>query len=132
MTYIVAFRKASDAYTVYSLIAPEGSIELCTLDGETYAAIPGGAELPEQHAQVAGSVRVVELDTELRERIKAASPHIALIQKRVREKIEEVYSIHDEIKLIRTAPSPEFDAYNEHAELCRQWGRDQKAALGLG
>ena len=114
------------------LNAPEGATELCTLNGVTYVCIPDGAAIDDdQHPEVIGTMEVVELDFELCERIKAASPHIALIQKRVREKIEEVYSIHDEIKLIRTAPSPEFDAYNEHAELCRQWGRDQKAALGL-
>lgn len=27
--------------------------------------------------------------------------------------------------------SHEFDVYNEHAEACRQWGREQKALLGL-
>ena len=32
---------------------------------------------------------------------------------------------------IRTAPSEEFDVYNEHAEACRQWGREQKVLLGL-
>lgn len=115
------------------LNAPEGATELCTLNGVTYVCIPDGAAIDDdQHSEVIGTMEVVELDFELCERIKAASPHIALIQKRVREKIEEVYSVHDEIKLIRTAPSPEFDAYNEHAELCRQWGRDQKTALGLG
>lgn len=131
MTYIVAFRKASDAYTVYSLIAPEGSIELCTLDGETYATIPGGAELPEQHTQVADSVRVVELDAGLRARISAASPHVALIRERVQAMIAEQYPMCEEIKLLRTAPSEEYTVYNEYAESCRQWGRDRKAELGL-
>ena len=39
--------------------------------------------------------------------------------------------IMNEIKLLRTAPSAEFEAYNAHAEACRAWGREQKAALGL-
>lgn len=56
---------------------------------------------------------------------------VSEINQRVREMIAEQYSIQDEIKLIRTAPSHEFDVYNEHAEACRQWGREQKAALGL-
>ena len=132
MTYILGYRKSITRDTTKMLNAPDGATELCTLDGITYVCIPEGAAIDsDQHPEVTGTMEVVELDFELCERIKAASPHIALIQKRVREKIEEVYSIHDEIKLIRTAPSAEFDAYNEHAELCRQWGRDQKSALGL-
>lgn len=132
MTYIVAYQKASNEYTTYDLNTPEGSTELCTLDGITYVCIPSGAALnDEQHPKIANTIKTVGLDDELCEQIKAASPHVALIQKRVREKIEELYSVHDEIKLIRTAPSPEFSAYNEHAELCRQWGREQKALLGL-
>lgn len=50
---------------------------------------------------------------------------------RVRERIAERYPIHEEIKLLRTAPSQEFDAYNAYAEACREWGREQKAMLGL-
>ena len=115
------------------LNAPDGATELCTLDGITYVCIPEGAAIDEdQHEEVVGTMSVVEPDLELREQIKAASPHVALIQKRVREKISELYSVYDEIKLIRTAPSPEFDVYNEHVELCRHWGREQKTALGLG
>lgn len=131
MPSIVAFQKASDAYTVYSLNAPEGSTELCTLDGVTYTVIPDGAELPEQPEQIAASVHVVTPDVELRERICAASPHVALIRERVAAMIAQRYSITDEVKLLRTAPSPEFEVYNAYAEECRQWGRDRKAELGL-
>lgn len=53
------------------------------------------------------------------------------INQRVRDMIREQYSIEDEIKLLRTAPSPEFELWNAHAEACRAWGREQKAALGL-
>ena len=132
MTYILSYRKSITRDTTKMLNAPDGATELCTIDGVTYVCIPDGAAIDEdQHEEVVGTMEVIELDLELCERIKAASPHIALIQKRVREKIEEVYSIHDEIKLIRTAPSEKFDVYNEHAEACRQWGREQKALLGI-
>ena len=53
------------------------------------------------------------------------------INEQVCAMIAEQYSITDEIKLIRTAPSHEFDVYNEYAEDCRQWGREQKALLGI-
>lgn len=73
----------------------------------------------------------VTLTAELREAIKAASPHVSLIDQRVREKIAAEYPIHEEIKLLRTAPSAEFDAYNAFIESCRQWGMEQKTLLGL-
>ena len=40
-------------------------------------------------------------------------------------------STADGIKLIRTAPSAEMDAYKAWAEKCRAWGRAEKAKLGL-
>ena len=132
MTYILGYRKSITRDTTKMLNAPEGSTELCTIKGITYVCIPSGAAIDEdQHDEVVGTMSVVEPDLELIEEIKAASPHVALIQRRVREKIEKLYSINDEIKLIRSAPSPEFDVYNEHVELCRAWGREQKAMLGL-
>lgn len=98
----------------------------------TYVSIPADAAIDyDQHEEVLGTMEIVEIDTETRERICAESTHISLIRDRVRDKIAELYSVHDEIKLIRTAPSHEFDVYNEHVEACRAWGREQKALLGL-
>ncbi len=97
----------------------------------TYTVIPDGAALGEQPAPIAASVQVVTPDAELRERLCTASPHVALIRERVAQKIAERYSITDEIKLLRTAPSAEFEMYNEYVETCRQWGRECKAELGL-
>lgn len=110
---------------------PEGSTELCTLDGVTYTVLPDGAVIGEQPEQIAASVQIVTLDAELRDRICTASPHVELIRARVAQKIAERYSITDEIKLLRTAPSAEFEMYNEYVETCRQWGRERKAELGL-
>tara|TARA_R110001583_G_scaffold34551_1_gene115848 strand:- start:632 stop:898 length:267 start_codon:yes stop_codon:yes gene_type:complete len=87
--------------------------------------------LPEQPAEIAVSVQTVTLTDELRQAISSASPHVALIRQRVRDRVAEAYSLHDEIKLLRTAPSAEFEVYNAHAETCRDWGRAQKAELGL-
>ena|SRR5690554_828217 len=105
--------------------------ELATVEGVTYVHVPDDYELPVQPAEVAESLQPVTLTPELRDAIKAASPHVWLINARVREKIADVYPLHEEIKLLRTAPSAEFDAYNEYAEECREWGRVQKALLGL-
>ncbi len=53
------------------------------------------------------------------------------INEQVCAMIAEQYSITDEIKLIRTAPSEEFEIYNDYVEACRQWGREQKSLLAL-
>lgn len=114
---------------MYQLNAPEGSTELCTIDGVTYVSVPDDIAMPDQHALI--TYAVVVLTSELTEAIKLASTHVQLIDQRVREKIADAYPIHEEIKLLRAAPSTEFDAYNTFAEACRQWGKEQKTLLGL-
>lgn len=131
MTKIVAYQKASDAYTVYSLTGIDGAVELCTLDGVTYVSIPDDGDLHDQPEEISASVEVITPNAELAARISDASPHVALIRTRVAEKIAQRYSITDEIKLLRTTPAVEFDAYNAYVEDCRQWGRERKAELGL-
>lgn len=135
MSYIVSYRKNITRHTTEALIAPEGSTELCTLpDGFTYVCIPD-AEAIDIEAQpqcVKDTLDMPELTPELKAQLCQHSTHIQLINERVREMIAAEYPLHEEIKLLRTAPSPEFEAYNEHAEHCRQWGREQKAALGIG
>lgn len=81
--------------------------------------------------EIAASLEAVTLTDALRDTIKAASPHVRLINERVRVAIAERYSYADEIKLLRTAPSAELTAYNAYAEDCRAWGRSEKKKLGL-
>lgn len=138
---IVRYRKAFDSYTTYQLQPPDAPgasaagdqshcTELCTLDdGYTYVSIPAEVSLPEQPTQI--DVELVGVTPELRDQIKAASPHVQLINQRVQAAIAERYSLADEIKLLRTAPSPEMQAYDAYAEECRAWGRAEKARLGL-
>ena len=98
----------------------------------TYVSLQDGATLPEDQPQeIVGSFATVTLTEALRSAIKAASPHVRLINERVREAISARYSMADEIKLIRTSPSEEAIAYNAYAEECRNWGRIEKAKLGL-
>ena len=54
---------------------------------------------------------------------------IEAINAKVVAMIREQYSIEDEIQLLRTAPSPEFEVYNAYVESCLEWGRKQKEAL---
>lgn len=154
MPSIVSYRKATDAWTTYTLATPDTQLgaggeelyctELCTLDGATYVAVPDGVTLPEQPAQIAATIAPVTLTPELRDRIKAASPHCQFIDARMQDKIRALYSPEDEMYFARigtgvalgvyTFEPGEQDAlleYGAHVEAVRQWGRGQRAELGL-
>lgn len=138
MPSIVSYRKHIDSQVTRELRLPEDAqhqrlgTELATVDGVTYISLPDGATLPAgQPEEIAASIAPVTLTDALRDAIKAASPHVRLINERVQAAIAERYSYADEIKLLRTAPSPEMTAYNAYAEECRDWGRIEKAKLGL-
>lgn len=119
--------------------------ELATVDGITYVVLPAGATLPsEQPPEISDSIRVVNLDQPLREAIKAASPHSRLIGQRMIEQIRNAYSIDDEMYFARigvgaatgiyTPSADEMQAmtvFGEFVESVRQWGRDERAKLGL-
>ena len=107
-------------------------MELCTIDGVTYVSVPDDADLPiNQPDEIVDTVQPVVMNDDLRELIKSQSTHVQLIDERVKAKIAERYSITDEIKQLRSAPSDEFDVYAEYAESCRAWGQEQKSMLGL-
>ena len=136
MTSIIAYQKFIDADRTVELALPEDAethqrlgTELATVDGTTYVSLPAGAELPAQPEEI--TAEVVTLSPALKASIEDASPFVRMIRAMVAEKIAERYSVGDEIKLLRTAPSAEFETYNEYAESCRAWGREQRAALGL-
>lgn len=103
-------------------------------DGRTVVALDDGAALPaNQPAQIAGSIEHLPnpLPADLRDAIRAASPHVRLIGERVVAAIRARYSMDDEIKLLRIAPSAETQAWNDYVEECRAWGRAERAKLGL-
>lgn len=135
MPYIVSYQKHIDSIRTVEIRLPEdGSMqrigtELATINDVTYVSLPDNTVLPEQPAEIA--VAAVDLTPDLKQAISDASPHVKLIRQRVSDKIAERYSTGDEIKLIRTAPSAEFEAYNAYAEDCRAWGRAERAKLGL-
>lgn len=135
MAYIVSYQKHIDSIRTVEIRLPEDvsmqriGTELATINGVTYVSLPDNTVLPEQPAEIA--VAAVDLTPDLKQSISDASPHVKLIRQRVSDKIAELYSTGDEIKLIRTAPSAEFEAYNAYAEDCRAWGRSERAKLGL-
>ena len=117
--------------TLYFKNADEGdrALELAEVDGWHYVSVPEAAQLPEQPTEI--EWQAVTLDAALKAAIMANSRAVQLINQNVVDQIRALYSVDDELKLLRTAPSAEFEAYNAHAEACRAWGREQKAALGL-
>jgi len=152
MPKIISYQKTSDAYTIYDLRMPdaqgaEGEIyctELGTIDGLTYVSVPDGVTLPAQLPQVAATLQTVTLTPELREQLKALSPHCALISERMVQKIRARYSIDDEMFFARIGvgaavgmytPTPdelaEMQAFGEFVEAVRQWGRAERAKRGL-
>lgn len=135
MSKLYRYQKITDEFTTYALRLPVDAdkqpvgTELCEIAGITYVSLPDGFDLPEQPTQI--SAELITPDAVLIAEIKASSPHVALINERVAKRIAERYSLQDEIKLLRTAPTAEFELYNAYAEECRDIGRAEKAALGL-
>lgn len=85
-----------------------------------------------------------DLTVELREQIKASSPHLQLIARRTVERIRARYSIDDELFMARMAggistglyePSAselaEVAEYGAYVEGVRTWARGERAKLGL-
>jgi hypothetical protein len=137
MTKIYKYQKITDQFTTYCLVEPDYNLletedritELCTIDGVTYVSVPDSITLPAQPEQI--TVEEVVLTDELKAAIKSESPHVQLINERVVAKIREIYSLNDEIKLLRIGLSEESTAYNDYVEECRDWGCAAKARLGL-
>ncbi len=140
MPIIIAYKKYIDQQVTRTLRLPDDDdhhqigVELATLpDGVTYVCLPDGVSLPsDQPDEITESIiNPAILAPELVAELKMASPHIRLINQRVANAIAERYTTADEIKLLRTAPSTEFNTYNAYVEDCRAWGRAEKAKLGL-
>jgi hypothetical protein len=117
--------------TLYFKNADEGdrALELAEVAGWFYVSVPDTAQLPEQPTEI--EWQSVTLDAETKATIMASSRAVQLINQSVVDQIRALYSVDDELKLLRTAPSAEFEAYNAHAEDCRAWGRAEKSKLGL-
>lgn len=137
MARIYSYQKIIDEYTTYTIVEPDYElletedkiITLCTIDDITYVSVPDSMQLPTQPECI--DLQEVMVTDELKAEIKAASPHVRLINQRVDAMIRERYSIGDEFKMLRLAPSDESTVYNDYIEDCRAWGHDEKAKLGL-
>lgn len=129
------------SYTQYVTQGPNGvslrfqndeensAVQLATVDGVSYVHVPDGAEMPDQPSEI--NWQQAEPDEALMQQIRAASPNNRLINAMVVAKIRAKYTIDEEIKLLRTQPSSEFDAWNDYVEDCRAWGKAEKVKIGL-
>jgi hypothetical protein len=86
----------------------------------------------------------VTLTDELRETLKAQSPHGQLIAQRVIEKIRAKYPLDEELYFARIAvgalqgtyallpgEAESLAQYQLDVEAAREWGRQERASLGL-
>lgn len=152
MPSIVSYQKHIDSLRTVELRFPEDAqtrqrlgAELATINGVTYVSLPDGVTLPaDQPAEIAASVSTAAIDAATREAIKTTSTHCRLINDRMIEKIRALYSIDDEMYFARigvgaatglyTPTTDEMQAmtvFGEFVESARQWGRDERAKLGL-
>ena len=135
---IIAYKKSITSFATRTLILAQDKnnqsvgTEVATLsDGLTYVSMPAATVLPTQPDEIKASVKEVALAADQVLEIKQKSPHVRLINQRVCEKIRDKYSVDDELKMLRIAPSIETTAYSAHVEDCRAWGQVEKAKLGL-
>ena len=145
---IYAYTKVSTPYTTIQMALPyemdseNQCTELCTLDGVTYVSVPDSVTLPDQPAEL--TITEATITSELRDAIKAESPHCRLITERMEMRISSKYSLSDEQYFARIgvgaaqgaytfAPGEQDEllAFGAYVEAARQWGRDERAKLGL-
>ena len=129
------------SYTKFRTAGPNGTTlrfintddneatQLATVDGVSYVHVPDSVTMPDQPIEIGW--RQVSPDEALMKAIRAASPNARVINAGVVAKIRSRYSLDDEIKLLRTRPSAEFDEWNMFVEECRAWGDAEKAKIGL-
>ena len=119
-----------------------GAIELAEFDGHVYVHVPDETVIPEQPSEIAW--QAVTPDPALLARIKAESRPVQLISQAMIDKIRASYSVDDEMFFARIGvgaatgmyqPTPdemqEMTVFGEFVESIRQWGRAERAKLGL-
>lgn len=118
------------------------AVELAEVEGWRYVHVPAAANLPDQPQVI--QWQEVAVDDALREQIKAASRPCALIYEEMQRRIRAAYPIEVEQYYNRigtgaalglyTFQPGEHEAlvtYGAYVESVRQWGRAERAKLGL-
>ena len=111
---------------------PVDSIEIADIDGTKYYKSDKGELLEDTGKAVTVLTAASRPDYPgLIQQIKKASPQCQDINTQVVAKIRERYSVDEEIGILRTGKTAEFDEWNNYVEGCLSWGREEKAKLGL-
>lgn len=117
-------------------------VEVARLDGDIYIFVPDEGQLPEQPEGI--SLELVELTPELKEKLKENSRRCQIIAEQVHEKIRASYSLEDEqyysrigvgaalgVYQFQPGEQEELLAFGDFVEAVREWGRAERAKLGL-
>jgi len=142
---IYKYTPITDEYTTYRIALPHVDGEhqgrvLANVDGVEYVYVPDDAALPDQPEQIT-IVPITDDDISI---IKANSKVYRRINERVVERLRTKFSADDEFKLNRIATGhllgrytptademAEIEAFDAAAIEARDWGRAEKAKIGL-
>lgn len=129
-------------YTLYANTVDTDCAEVARLDGDIYIFVPDDVNLPEQPDGI--DLQLVELTPHLKESLKANSRRCQLITEQMQEKIRASYSLEDEqyfsrigvgaalgVYQLQPGEEEELLAFGGFVEVVRQWGRTERAKLGL-
>lgn len=130
---VLTFRAADDS----------AATEIAALDGWHYVHVPDGEVIPEQPGEIEWTA--VTVTDDLRAQLRAASRHDALIRREIQRRIRAVYSVDDEQYFSRIGVGAALGAYQfqpgeqeallafgAFIEGLRDWGRAERAKIGLG
>lgn len=130
--------------TVISFVNTEDNdiVELGTVGDSTYVYVPTGIDIPNQSPEI--NWQSVNISTEQREELKRVSPLCQLIEKSMHDQIRYRYTLEDEQYFARIGvgvalgkytfepgEQTELEEFGNFVESVRQWGRDERAKVGL-
>lgn len=141
-------------YTPYETEGPNGTsvglvcgeeqdcVQIAQIRGEVYVYVPDESRLPEQPVEI--SLTLVTPSEELKSELKATSHRVQLITEEMQRKIRERYHLEDEqyfsrigvgaalgVYQFQPGEEEELLAFGDFVESVRQWGRAERAKLGL-
>lgn len=116
--------------------------EIAIVGDWRYVYVPDGADIPEQRPEI--EWQSVTLTDQLKEEIKSSSRPCFLVSERMQAMIRERYTAEDEMYFARIGTGKALGAYEfqegeeaallqygSFVESVRQWGREQRALIGL-
>ena len=141
-------------YTPYEAEGPNGTsvgfvcgedqncVQIAQIRGEVYVHVPDESKLPEQPAEI--TLTPVTPNEELKSELKAASRRVQFITEEMQRRIRERYTLEDEqyfsrigvgaalgVYQFQPGEQEEMLAFGDFVEAVREWGRAERAKIGL-